>query len=177
MAFPKLLRDIREVRDESITATSAILESGSVILELPTEVTTGSVVKFTSPCGCNRITTGITIDGMTYVLVDALNNPLTEKEGYWDANAQISVVIDAVNQKAYVQNSAEAEYLLNAHDSNNTAHPEMAASISDLELRVAKLDTFLMSDVTTNPHMMTLDSLDGLVVTGVWNEAQSRLEC
>lgn len=177
MAIPKIIKDVQEVRDENITAISAVLESGAIHLELPTTVMTGSVVKFVAPCTSDRVTNGIVIDGVVYEIVDAMNSALHGKDGYWDTDVIVSVLIDVERGKAYIQNSAEAKHLLDIHDASSVAHPELTSSISDLEVRIAKLDTFLMSDVTSNPHIMTLDNIDGLVVTGVWNEAQSRLEC
>lgn len=87
-------------------ATSAALANGSVVLALPAPVDTGTLVKFDAPCACSAVTNGIVIDGITYSAVDALGNVVTGKTGAWDAGAQVAVLIDKDERKAYVQNSA-----------------------------------------------------------------------
>lgn len=49
--------------------------------------------------------------------------------------------------------------------------------VAALETKISKVEDALFSDITGNPHEITFDTLDGLVVTGVWNEAKARLEC
>lgn len=47
-----------------------------------------------------------------------------------------------------------------------------------IEDRVALLMNRVFDDITGNPFNITFSSLDGLVdVAGVWNSAQSRIEC
>lgn len=50
-------------------------------------------------------------------------------------------------------------------------------AVTELETKIAKVEDALFNDITGNPHEITFDTLDGLVVTGVWNEAKARLEC
>ena len=46
-----------------------------------------------------------------------------------------------------------------------------------IEDRVVWLMNRLYEDVTTNPFNVTFEDLSGVTVTGVWNEAESRIEC
>ena len=46
-----------------------------------------------------------------------------------------------------------------------------------IEDRVALLMNRVLDDMVTNPFNITFDSLDGLIVEGVWNSAASRIEC
>lgn len=46
-----------------------------------------------------------------------------------------------------------------------------------IEDRVVWLMNRVYSEITTNPFNISFDTLDGLSVTGVWNESQSRIEC
>lgn len=48
-----------------------------------------------------------------------------------------------------------------------------AAGLNDLE----QLKSAIYEDITGNPHTIDFVDLNGLVVTGVWNEAKARLEC
>lgn len=49
--------------------------------------------------------------------------------------------------------------------------------IRELEMLVARLQDALFNNITSNPHAITFTTLDGLAVTGVWNEAKARMEC
>ncbi len=46
-----------------------------------------------------------------------------------------------------------------------------------IEDRVVLLMNRVLDDITANPFNITFGSLEGLTVTGVWNSAQSRIEC
>lgn len=46
-----------------------------------------------------------------------------------------------------------------------------------MEDRIVLLMNRLFDDITGNPFNYTFDTLDGLTVSGVWNSAQSRIEC
>lgn len=104
MAMPKILRDIIETKTQSITATSATVSNGSIVVELPVSVDTGSIIKFTSPCACESITNGLVIEGTNYSISDALGNPLASVNGVWKSGAQLSMLLDCVNHIAYLQN-------------------------------------------------------------------------
>lgn len=64
-----------------------------------------------------------------------------------------------------------------AHNTDENAHPDMRRQLTDNAARIKMLEDFLYNDITGNPHSITFVTLDGLVVTGVWNEEQARLEC
>lgn len=46
-----------------------------------------------------------------------------------------------------------------------------------IEDRVVWLMNRLYEDIATNPFNVTFEDLSGVTVTGVWNEAESRIEC
>ena len=46
-----------------------------------------------------------------------------------------------------------------------------------IEDRVVWLMNRLYDDITSNPFNVTFENLNGVTVTGVWNEAESRIEC
>ena len=45
-----------------------------------------------------------------------------------------------------------------------------------MDSRLSLLELMYNTDVSGNPFTVTFDSLTGLVVTGVWNTAQKRIE-
>ena len=46
-----------------------------------------------------------------------------------------------------------------------------------MEDRIVWLMNRINSDISTNPFSITFGNLDGVTVIGVWNEAESRIEC
>ena len=46
-----------------------------------------------------------------------------------------------------------------------------------MEDRIVLVMNRIFTDISANPFIMRFNSLDGLVVDGVWNESASRLEC
>ena len=67
---------------------------------------TGKIVTFTAPCNCSDVSDGLVINGETYTVCDAMGECVTGKGGAWCAGAQISVVLDCENKKAFIQNRA-----------------------------------------------------------------------
>lgn len=46
-----------------------------------------------------------------------------------------------------------------------------------IEDRVVWLMNRAFSTITANPFTISFESLDGITVTGIWNESANRLEC
>lgn len=63
----------------------------------------GKQVSFVAPCGCDAVT-GLSIEGETYTVVDAMGEVVTGIGGVFCAGSVISVILDTVNKKAYLQN-------------------------------------------------------------------------
>ena len=116
----------------------------------------------------------------------------------------IAIIGQATNVSAYVRTEiyATKEELDEVRDIADAAHgnADMAisiaqqaqqdasaavATVTDLEVRVTNntskfniLWDALFSDITGNPFQITFEDLEGLTLaSGVWNEAQARLEC
>ena len=120
---------LREAQKTKI-ATSAELLNGSIVLELPEGgVCTGTMVKFSAPCSCDKVTGGIKINEDTYTVVDAMGECVTGVGGVWDAGAQIAVLIDHENGTACIQNAATKGIMdeLNAHIRNKNNPHEVKA--------------------------------------------------
>lgn len=46
-----------------------------------------------------------------------------------------------------------------------------------MEDRIVWLMNTILNDISANPFSIEFNSLDGLTVTGVWNESLKRIEC
>lgn len=97
---------------QEVIATTTRMADGSIVLELPRAVDTGTLVKFAAPCDCTAVTGGIVIDGSTYSVVDATGHVVTGVAGAWVGGAQIAVIIDKEDGRAYLQGTAPLPNLL-----------------------------------------------------------------
>lgn len=70
----------------------------------------------------------------------------------------------------------ETQDLIDEHNADTEAHPALQSATTALDSRLALLELMYNTDVSGNPFSATFDSLTGLVVTGVWNTAQNRIE-
>ena len=70
----------------------------------------------------------------------------------------------------------KAKELIDAHNEDPEAHPFIQNLSAALDSRLSLLELMYNTDVSGNPFTVTFDSLTGLVVTGVWNTNQKRLE-
>ena len=70
----------------------------------------------------------------------------------------------------------EAKKLIDAHNGDTEAHPFLQNLNAAMDSRLSLLELMYNTDVSGNPFSVTFDSLTGLVVTGVWNTNQKRLE-
>lgn len=93
-------------------AISTALSGGSIVLELPGRVDTGTLVKFTAPCDCTNVTGGIEIDGTTYSVVDSTGHVVTGFPGAWVSGALVAVIINKEDGYAYIQGTAPLPNLL-----------------------------------------------------------------
>lgn len=79
----------------------------NIKLNLPGAPFTGQLVTFPAPCGCDEVTDGLSINGEIYTIVDGMGICVTGRGGAWCSGAQVSVVLDVENKKAYIQNPAQ----------------------------------------------------------------------
>lgn len=97
---------------QEIIAISATFSGGNIVLELPGRVGTGTLVKFTAPCDCAKVTGGIVIEGVTYSVVDTTGQIVTGIPGAWVSGAHLAVIIDKEDSCAYLQGAAPLPNLL-----------------------------------------------------------------
>ena len=97
---------------QEVIATSAKMSGGSVVLELPRVVDTGTLVKFVAPCACISFTGGIVIDGVTYSVLDTLGKSVAGQHGVWENGAYVTVIIDNGKKLAYFQGTTALKNIL-----------------------------------------------------------------
>lgn len=51
------------------------------------------------------------------------------------------------------------------------------ALLQSMEDRITWLMNSIFHNISANPFTIKFDSLDGLTITGVWNESLKRIEC
>ena len=62
------------------------------------------------------------------------------------------------------------------HDADENAHPYIRGLCAGIDARLSLIELMYATDVSGNPFTVTFNTLDGLVVEGVWNQSQARLE-
>lgn len=65
---------------------------------------------------------------------------------------------------------------VDAHNSAENAHGDIRASVAAMNASIKAIELKFGTNVTKNPFSATFGSLDGLIVTGVWNAEQARVE-
>lgn len=101
-------------------------------------VANGKQITFTAPCACD-VTESIIIDGVEYLVVDAMGQCVTGVGGVWNSGAQVSVIIDTEANKAYIQNQARQKFVIG--DTEPQSGPAFWFCTSgDSDLHVANLE-------------------------------------
>lgn len=70
----------------------------------------------------------------------------------------------------------QAQALIDAHNTDATAHPSIRTAMASLDSRLSLLELMYNTDVSGNPFTVTFGTLTDLTVEGVWNQTQSRIE-
>ena len=81
--------------------------------------------------------------------------------------------IDAYTKAQADQKTADA---VSTHNSSPTAHPAILARLAEVETEVEAINLKFGTEVNGNPFTVTFVTLDDVTVSGVWNQAQARIE-
>lgn len=71
---------------------------------------------------------------------------------------------------------SEVEELIGQHDADPEAHYAIQNKVTDMDARLSLLELLFNTTVTGNPFTVTFETLDGVLVEGVWNEPAKRIE-
>lgn len=82
----------------------------SITLPYGERAVDGKQISFVAPCS-SLDADGAVIEGVEYTVVDAAGNALTGTVPAWEKGATVSIVLDTVNTKAYIQNAVTNGYL------------------------------------------------------------------
>lgn len=94
------------------------------------EEKSGVHVSFKSPCDCSSAG-NLIIGSNAYSIVDACGNVLTGKSGAFISGAILDLVLDCENLKAYLQNSAAADYIVEQGTSNGWTYRKWNSGIAE----------------------------------------------
>ena len=72
--------------------------------------------------------------------------------------------------------NALVEDAVDEHNSSDTAHASIRVDLTGLDSRLKTLELKYGTNVTGSSFEVTFVTLDGLTVTGVWNEELGRIE-
>ena len=127
-------------------------------------------VQFTAAADYNAGET-LTIDSIRYTV--ALSSGDEPSGVVWKAGTRQLGLCDSESMTLIIISSKDN---VPAHNVDPEAHPDIRALLSNHEGRITRLENMLVNEVTGNPFLVTFENLDGLIVTGTWNEAQARIE-
>ena len=66
--------------------------------------------------------------------------------------------------------------LIDVHNVDPQAHPDIRNTASQHNSRITRLEDMMFNNVTGNPYSIYFDTLDGLIVEGVYNIEMQRIE-
>lgn len=90
----------------SVTADSAELTAGSIVLTTPYQMQQGVSVKFEAPCNSEDVSVGIVVDGVQYQWRDTLGESLVGVAGLFTEGAMVGIILDRETVTAYLVNAA-----------------------------------------------------------------------
>lgn len=150
---------------------NATLSNALIVLDVPAfvNIETGLHITFVAPCNCDAAT-GLSINGTAYNIVDALGNNIAALSGgAFCLGAIVSIILDATNNKAYIQNAASALGASSGEDEGGSEEEEVEEP-STAELDFSNWDngsfTETLADGTTITHTVGFNSSGNVVNVG-----------
>lgn len=142
--------------------------SGQLTMIMHIVVADASVVEFTITPSLDSINQ------------EELNAAISNHNASNTCHADIRALALGSVQKGEVYTIAETDSLVSdavaEHNADAEAHPSLLVTLGGLDSRLATLELKYGTDVTGNSFEVTFANLDGLIVTGVWNETYARVE-
>lgn len=93
--------------EEVLTVRGATISDGLITLIGYEGIETGSIIKIRAPAASEEVTQGISIDGATLPIVNAMGDNLMGVKKAWTKDAILALLIDKVEKLAYVMNASE----------------------------------------------------------------------
>ena len=159
---PSVNAAIASLHSEVMTIRDATQSEGLITIDGSDYIETGTTIKLRAPADSETITLGISIDGITFPIVDSKGTTLNGVPGIWSANSVMALLIDKVYSKAYLI--------------NNAGHTHASTDISGLTAsRAVVTDNFgkLISSSVTDKEIGYLDGVTSNVQTQLNGKAAS----
>ena len=86
------------------------------------------------------------------------------------------LITEHFTQTALPAITDKTENLIAAHNIAPDTHQDIRAKLSMLYGRVGRLEDMIISNITSNPFLVTFADLSDVLVSGVWNQAGQRIE-
>lgn len=96
----------------------------------------------------------------------------------WAANTVIARNYTEYDHRAFIQNINESVSRIEGVENSLTQkYNDALILINELNTKITILEKVFFGDITSNPFMITFDTLDGIKAAGVWNAQLQRIEC
>lgn len=82
----------------------------------------------------------------------------------------------AVDCYTKAQTDENVAAAVESHDGSSAAHADIRASVDALQASIQAIELKYGTNVTQNSFTVSFATLDDVVVTGVWNASQGRIE-
>lgn len=120
---------------------------------------------------------GATVSGVSYKLRVKVSNSERIEIGasaeVYATALQLEEEVTRINDRIDALSFTEE---INEHNLNSASHPELVERLNDIEGRLKLAEKAISGEITANPFAVTFGSLSGMVVDGVWNTTDQRLE-
>lgn len=113
----------------------------------------------------------ILIDGITYTLELSTGEEITGT--IWKSGTVQTCTLDLSTHTMILNYQIDK---VPVHNIDEESHQDLRLQVTSQSSSISRLENILINDVTGNPFLITFEDLDGLEVTGTWNQAQARLE-
>ena len=104
------------------------------------------------------------VDNVKQASMSALDNHITNNTAHITGT-----------ERTYWNNKSDNSALIN-HNIDPSAHGDIRSLLWDAEGRIERMEDMFLNNITGNPFMVTFGNLYGVIVTGVWNQPQARIE-
>ena len=117
----------------------------------------------------------ITADNITDKQLKILNTAIQEADQ--KATHANREVLDGITEEKITDWDRKATLAdISNHNTEEEAHTFLQNRVEELKSRVTRLEDMILYNITGNPYMIAFDTLDGLVVEGVYNQEKQRIE-
>lgn len=121
--------------------------------------------------------TGGTVSGISYKLrVKVSDSAIITVDAPADVYAttfQLDDEVKRINERIDGLSFSEE---ISGHNESENSHPKLLELLSGLAKRLELVEIAAGEEVAANPFAVTLGTLDGITVNGVWNQSNARIE-